>query len=61
MPDTDALEEMRALVEDLADAAEALRELGEREELPAVERNAARLEGVIEQLDRNLPPELVDD
>lgn len=61
MPDEDALEEMRELVDELAEATTALRELGEREDVPAVERNAARLAGVIEQLDRNLPPELGDD
>lgn len=61
MPDHATLEEMRARVDRLADEAAALRELGDREELPAVERNAARLAGVIEQLSRNLPPELVDD
>lgn len=61
MPDADALEEMRELVDELAETTAALRALGDREDVPAVERNAARLQGVIEQLDRNLPPELVED
>jgi len=49
---------MRRLVTELAETTATLRDLGDRADLPAVERNAARLEGVIEQLDRNLPPEL---
>lgn len=61
MPDPDSLREMRELVDELAERTAALRELGEREDVPAVERNAARLQGVIEQLDRNLPPEISED
>lgn len=61
MPDQDALKEMRALVDELTETTEQLRELGEREDLPAVERNAARVDGVLDQLRRNLPPELSDD
>lgn len=61
MPDTETLEEMADLVDELATTTARLRELGDREELPAVERNAARLAGVIEQLERNLPPELLED
>ena len=58
MPEDDALAEMAALVEELAATTAELRSLGEDADLPAVERNAARLQGVIEQLERNLPPEL---
>lgn len=61
MPDTDALEEMADLTDELAATTARLRELGERESIPAVERNAARLAGVIEQLERNLPPELLEE
>lgn len=61
MPDADALTEMRELVDELAETTAALRQLGDREAVPAVERNAARLQGVIEQLDRNLPPELTEE
>ena len=61
MPDPDELAEMAGLVEELAETTERLRTLGERADVPAVERNAARLVGVIEQLQCNLPPELLDD
>lgn len=61
MPDRTTLEEMRDRVDRLDDEAESLRELGEREDLPVVERTAARLSGVIEQLSANLPPELFED
>lgn len=61
MPDPAAIEEMRTLVDELAETAAELREVGEEEDLPAIERNVARLEGVIEQLDRNLPAELLED
>lgn len=57
MPDDDVAA-MRGLVADLAETTATLRELGDRADLPAVERSAARLQGVIEQLERNLPPEL---
>lgn len=61
MPDADAVHEMRELVDELTETTAALRQLGEREAVPAVERNAARLQGVIEQLDCNLPAELVEE
>lgn len=61
MPDPEPLREMRALVDELAEDAAALQALGEEADVPAIERNAARLQGVIEQLDRNLPPELLED
>lgn len=60
MPDPDELAEMAALVEQLAETTAEIRDRGERADVPAVERNAARLAGVIEQLERNLPPELFD-
>lgn len=60
-PDPDRLEEMRERVDDIAEATAHLRELGEREDFPAVERNARRIEGVLAMLDGNLPPELVED
>lgn len=60
MPDDDALEEMRVLVDELTETTATLRDRGERAGVPAVERNAARLAGVLEQLERNLPPELKD-
>lgn len=57
MPDAESLEELRELVDRLTETTAQLRELGEREDIPAVERNAARLEGVLDQLRQNLPPE----
>lgn len=61
MPDADAAAEMRALVDELAETTAALREQATNEDIPAIERNATRLMGVIEQLERNLPPELTDE
>lgn len=60
-PDDDAVREMREQVDRLSEAAAALRELGEREGFPAVEKNAGRVEGVVRMLETNLPPELLDD
>lgn len=51
------LEDIHAHVEDLTEAVEALRRLGDEEDIPAVERNAKRIEAAVDILDRNLPPE----
>lgn len=61
MTDRATLEELRERVDRIEAETAALRDLGDRENLPAVERTATRLSGVLEQLARNLPPELVDD
>lgn len=58
---TDAIEEIAAQVEQLSETTARLRELGEREEFPAVVHTAERIDGVVATLESNLPPELVED
>lgn len=55
------IEEIHAHVDDLTATAETLRQLGEESDLPALERNAKRIEGIADVLDRNLPPETLDE
>lgn len=51
----------RARLEQLRTAATALEAFGEREGIPAIERNAARIDDVAAMLAMNLPPELVEE
>ena len=61
MTDRDVYREMAAEIERLNDAADRLRELGEEAGMPAIERNARRIEGTAETLSDNLPPELIEE
>jgi len=61
MTDPETVEEMREQVDRIADATDRLRELGDDEGFPAVEKNAERIEGVLAMLDANLPPELTEE
>lgn len=53
-PDPD-IEELRERVAALEAATAALREYGEDNDVPAVERNAARIEGTVSVIKRNVP------
>jgi hypothetical protein len=57
-PDDEALEAIRERIEDLLDAAATVRELGAEHDIPAVERDAKRVEDVAATLDLNVPEEL---
>lgn len=52
---------MAALVEEIAAATADLRTLADEADVPAVERNAARIEAVVGVLRMNVPPELHED
>jgi hypothetical protein len=60
-PDREALRELADRIDRLAETAAELRDLGEEHGIPAVERNAKRIEGVIDALERNVPEELVEE
>ena len=59
MTDQD-IREMRRRIDEIAEAARELRELGEETDVPAVERTAERIEGTLAPLDANVPPERTD-
>lgn len=61
MTDRTLYREMAAEIEKLNEAVARLQELGEEAELPAIERNAKRVEGVATTLSDNLPPELTEE
>ena len=61
MTDPDVYHEMAAEIEKLNDAVARLQELGEEAGVPAIERNAKRIEGTAETLSDNLPPELTEE
>ena len=61
MSDRDTYREMAEEIARLEAATERLQELGEAADLPAVERNAKRVEGVVESLADNVPPELYEE
>lgn len=61
MPDDDRFAEIAAEIEELSRAAEQLRKLGVDHDLPAVEKNAERVEGVAAALEDNVPPELYEE
>ncbi|MFC6726453.1 hypothetical protein ACFQE1_19205 [Halobium palmae] len=56
--ETPDIDELRERVADLRDAAAALREYGEDNEIPAVERNAKRVEGTVSVLEQHVPEPL---
>lgn len=57
-PDVEALLER---VEDLEAAVAALREFGDEHDIPAIERNAKRIEGSTEAIRQNVPGGLTRD
>lgn len=59
--DEAALAELADRIERLAETTEELRELGEAYEIPAVERNAKRIEAVVEVLEQHVPRELLEE
>lgn len=60
MTDQD-IQEIRSRIDDIAEAARELQELGEDHDLPVVERTAKRIDGTVRPLDEHVPPELTDD
>ena len=57
-PDAD---ELARYVEELDAAATALREYGADHDLPAIERNAKRIQGTVAIIRQNVPGGLVED
>jgi hypothetical protein len=55
------IQQIRRRIDDIAEAAERLEELGAENDLPAVERTAKRIEGTVGPLDAHVPPELADE
>lgn len=55
------IRELREHIDELADHAAALRECGEQATVPAVERNAKRIEDTVAMLDMNVPSELQEE
>ena len=54
-------EDLEAIVTELErirESTDRLRELGEGSDLPAVERNAIRLQGTLRMLEAQFPPEI---
>ena len=49
------LDELRRLVDELADANDAVGEYGDAHGIPAIERTAERIEGTIATLRQNVP------
>lgn len=59
MPDSETdIRELREHIDELAAHATALRECGEQMDVPAVERNAKRVEDTVAMLEMNVPAEL---
>lgn len=54
------LAELADRIDRLEEITGELRELGEEYEIPAVERNAKRIEGVVRVLEQNVPEELIE-
>ncbi|MDY6765442.1 MAG: hypothetical protein SV377_07155 [Halobacteria archaeon] len=52
------LEKITQRIEDLEKVADDLRELGRQNDIPAIERNAKRVQSVVEMLEANVPTEL---
>ena len=57
----DTVRELREHIDELAAHAAALREYGEQTNVPAVERNAKRIEAAVAMLDMNVPVELQEE
>lgn len=60
MPEDVDAESLRERIEEIDRAAADLRELGAHNGIPAIERNAERIEAVVRILEANVPPELVE-
>lgn len=60
MTETD-YEAMARLIERLEETSGELRALADDEGVPAVERNAKRVEATVRVLRQNVPPELVEE
>lgn len=54
-------EELRRLVEELDAAATELREYGDDNDIPAIERSAKRIQGTVGIVRQNVPGGLVSD
>ena len=53
------IEELHRLVADLDEATTALREYGDENDIPAIERNAKRIQGTVGIVRQNVPGGLV--
>jgi hypothetical protein len=60
MTDQD-IHQMRERIDEIAEAVQELKELGEQNNIPAVERTATRIEGSLAPLETHLPPELTEE
>lgn len=58
---TDDIREIRERIDELGETLDELQELGEENDIPAVERIATRMAGTLTTLDSHVPRELVDD
>ncbi len=61
MVSDDDLTEIAAEIEAIREATERLRKLGENTDIPAIERNAVRLQGTLRTLEMEVPPEVFED
>lgn len=61
MSDETDLDDLADRIETLADAAADVREFGEANDIPAIEKNAERIEGVVAALRQNVPGGLDDE
>lgn len=59
--DSETYAEIAAEIDRLTEAAARLQELGDDADLPAIERNAKRVEGVATTLADNVPRELTEE
>ncbi|MFB6078886.1 MAG: hypothetical protein ABEJ80_07915 [Halarchaeum sp.] len=55
------IDELQRLVDDLEEATAALREYGDENDIPAIERNAKRIEGTVGIVKQNVPGGLTDE
>lgn len=60
MTDQD-IQQMRRRIDEIAEATQQLAELGDENDLPAVERTARRIEGTLAPLETHVPPELTEE
>lgn len=56
-----SLREIGETIDELAEATTELRELGDEANMVAIERNAKRIEGILEIAEQHVPPELVEE
>lgn len=60
MTDQD-IQRMRDRIDEIDAALEELQQLGEQNDVPAVERSASRMAGTLVILETHLPPELLEE